>query len=213
MFTSEQEGAARAASHQFRQRFLIKAFICVARCRRSTHGITRSVAFFPQDARRRFDHGNSNLVTASSSERTLAETSSGEHATSRCTTAGLGVGPVPRLCLATRIIQYEIPPDGLPCWPSNVGVEIGQLLALTVILIGMSYWHRTSGLSRHAYTDKVAMMSAGSILVGMQLIGFFVSWTPEEYRLLTTLKRPCAPSCPPPICCCAPPSWPPSPPS
>ena len=56
-----------------------------------------------------------------------------------------------------------------------MGVEIGQLLALAVILIGMSYWRRTPSFIRHAYTANVAMMSAGFILVGMQLTGYFVS--------------------------------------
>ncbi|WP_370870636.1 HupE/UreJ family protein, partial [Polaromonas sp.] len=47
--------------------------------------------------------------------------------------------------LATKIQEYEISPDGLlpNLLAFNVGVEIGQLLALAVILIGMSYWRRT----------------------------------------------------------------------
>lgn len=79
--------------------------------------------------------------------------------------------------LATKIIEYEISPDGLVpnLLAFNVGVEIGQLLALTVILIGMSYWRRTPSFGRYAYTANVAMMSAGFILVGMQLTGYFVS--------------------------------------
>jgi hypothetical protein len=79
--------------------------------------------------------------------------------------------------LATKIIEYEISPDGL--MPNllafNLGVEIGQLLALAVILIAISYWRRTSGFVRHAYTANVAMMSAGFVLIGMQLTGYFVS--------------------------------------
>ena len=79
--------------------------------------------------------------------------------------------------LATKIQEYEISPDGLVpnLLAFNVGVEIGQLLALTVILIGMSYWRRTPSFIRNAYTANVAMMSAGFILVGMQLTGYFVS--------------------------------------
>lgn len=79
--------------------------------------------------------------------------------------------------LATKIIEYEISPDGLVpnLLAFNVGVEIGQLLALVVILIGMSYWRRTPSFARNAYTANVAMMSAGFILVGMQLTGYFVS--------------------------------------
>jgi hypothetical protein len=79
--------------------------------------------------------------------------------------------------LATKIIEYEISTNGLVpnLLAFNVGVEIGQLLALTVILIGMSYWRRTTSFLRKAYTANVAMMSAGFILVGMQLTGYFVS--------------------------------------
>jgi hypothetical protein len=79
--------------------------------------------------------------------------------------------------LATKIQEYEISPDGLVpnLLAFNVGVEVGQLLALAVILIGMSYWRRTAGFLRYAYSANVAMMSAGFILVGMQLTGYFVS--------------------------------------
>jgi hypothetical protein len=78
--------------------------------------------------------------------------------------------------LATKIQAYEVSPDGLlpNLLAFNVGVEIGQLLALAVILIGMSYWRRTAGFVRHAYSANVVMMSAGFILVGMQLTGYFV---------------------------------------
>ena len=79
--------------------------------------------------------------------------------------------------LATKILEYEISPNGLVpnLLAFNVGVEIGQLLALAIILIGMSYWRRTSSFIRNAYTANVAMMSAGFILVGMQLTGYFAS--------------------------------------
>ena len=79
--------------------------------------------------------------------------------------------------LATKIQTYEVSPDGLlpNLLAFNVGVEIGQLLALAVILIGMSYWRRTAGFVHHAYSANVVMMSAGFTLVGMQLTGYFVS--------------------------------------
>jgi len=79
--------------------------------------------------------------------------------------------------LATKILEYEISRDGLVpnLLAFNIGVEIGQLLALAVILIGMGYWRRTAGFVRHAYRANVVMMSAGFVLVGMQLTGYFVS--------------------------------------
>jgi hypothetical protein len=79
--------------------------------------------------------------------------------------------------LASKIIDYNISPDGLVpnLLAFNVGVEIGQLLALSVILIGMGYWRRTAGFLRQAYTANVVMMSAGFLLVGYQLVGLFLS--------------------------------------
>ena len=81
------------------------------------------------------------------------------------------------LGLATKILEYEIAADGLipNLLAFNVGVEIGQLIALGLILIAMSYWRKTSGFLRHAYTANVLMMTAGWLLVGYQLTGYFVS--------------------------------------
>ena len=79
--------------------------------------------------------------------------------------------------LATKIQQYEISADGLipNLIAFNVGVELGQLLALSAILIVMGYWRRTASFWRHAYTANVAMMSAGFLLLGYQLTGLIVS--------------------------------------
>lgn len=79
--------------------------------------------------------------------------------------------------LATKIQEYEISSDGLIAnlIAFNVGVEIGQLLALGTILILMGFWRRTASFWRHAYTANVAMMSAGFLLMGYQLTGLIVS--------------------------------------
>jgi hypothetical protein len=79
--------------------------------------------------------------------------------------------------LATKILDYEISSDGLVpnLLAFNVGVEMGQLLALGAILIAMSYWRRTNSFFRHAYAANVAIMSAGFVLIGYQLTGLLVS--------------------------------------
>lgn len=81
------------------------------------------------------------------------------------------------LGLATKIQDYDISPDGLlpNLLAFNVGVEIGQILALAAILIVMGYWRKTSSFWRHAYTANVVMMSAGFVLVGYQITGYFVA--------------------------------------
>ena len=79
--------------------------------------------------------------------------------------------------LASRIIDYDISPDGL--WPNliafNVGVEVGQLLALAAILMVMSYWRATPSFARQAYAVNVLMMTAGFALMGLQMTGYFVA--------------------------------------
>lgn len=79
--------------------------------------------------------------------------------------------------LATKILDYQIAADGLipNLIAFNVGVEIGQLLALAAILIAMGYWRRAAGFWRQAYTANVAMLSAGFLLMGYQLTGLIVS--------------------------------------
>ena len=81
------------------------------------------------------------------------------------------------LGLATKILEYEIAQDGLipNLLAFNVGVEIGQLIALAMILIVMGYWRKTTSFWKHAYTANVVMMSAGFILFGMQMTGYFVA--------------------------------------
>lgn len=79
--------------------------------------------------------------------------------------------------LASRIIDYDISPDGL--WPNllafNVGVEVGQLLALAAILVVMAYWRATPSFARQAYAANVLMMTAGFALMGLQMTGYFVA--------------------------------------
>ncbi|MEQ8506046.1 MAG: HupE/UreJ family protein [Rhodospirillales bacterium] len=81
------------------------------------------------------------------------------------------------LGLASKVIEYNIAEDGL--LPNliafNVGVELGQLLALAAILIAMGWWRRTESFHRYAYTANVAMMAAGFVFIGMHLTGYAIS--------------------------------------
>lgn len=79
--------------------------------------------------------------------------------------------------LATKILEYNVSPDGLVAnlIAFNVGVELGQLMGLAMILIAMGYWRRSGGFIRHAYSANVALMAGGFIFVGLQLTGYFVS--------------------------------------
>ena len=79
--------------------------------------------------------------------------------------------------LSSKILDYGISPDGL--LPNliafNVGVEIGQLLALAVILLVMTRWRATPSFARQAYAANVLMMTAGFALMGYQLVGLAVA--------------------------------------
>ena len=79
--------------------------------------------------------------------------------------------------LATKLQEFALSPDGLVpnILAFNVGVEIGQLLALGAILIGMGFWRRMETFRHHAFAANVALMTAGFVLIGFQLTGYFTS--------------------------------------
>jgi len=78
--------------------------------------------------------------------------------------------------LATKLQEFELSPNGLVAniVSFNVGVEIGQVVALTAILIGLSYWRTRSGFMRHAFATNTIVMACGFVLVGYQLVGYFL---------------------------------------
>jgi hypothetical protein len=78
--------------------------------------------------------------------------------------------------LATKLQEFELSANGLVAniVSFNVGVEIGQGLALTAILIGLTYWRTRSGFLRHAFATNGLVMACGFLLVGYQLSGYFL---------------------------------------
>ena len=79
--------------------------------------------------------------------------------------------------LSTKLQDLAISEDGLitNMVSFNVGVELGQLLALSVMLIGFNVWRRSDSFLRHAFTANVLLMVAGFVLIGFQLTGYIVS--------------------------------------
>ena len=79
--------------------------------------------------------------------------------------------------LASKILDYGISPDGLVpnLLAFNVGVEIGQLVALAAILIVMTRWRAAPSFARQAYAANILMMTAGFALMGYQLVGYAVA--------------------------------------
>ena len=79
--------------------------------------------------------------------------------------------------LATKLQEFTLAQNGLVAniVSFNVGVEIGQFLALTAVLIGLSYWRTRGGYLRHAFATNTALMAGGFILMGYQLAGYFLA--------------------------------------
>jgi hypothetical protein len=77
--------------------------------------------------------------------------------------------------LATKLQDFELSQDGLVTniVSFNVGVEVGQLLALGFVLIGMSFWRRSASFQRHATVANQLLIVAGIGLVIYQLAGLF----------------------------------------
>ena len=78
--------------------------------------------------------------------------------------------------LATKLQEFDLSPNGLVAniVSFNVGVEIGQGLALAGILIALTWWRARQGFLRHAFATNAVVMACGFLLVGFQLSGYFL---------------------------------------
>ena len=78
--------------------------------------------------------------------------------------------------LATKLQQLDLSKNGLVTniVSFNVGVEIGQVLALTAVLIVLSYWRTRSGFLRHAFATNTVLMTVGFVLTGYQIAGYYL---------------------------------------
>ena len=56
----------------------------------------------------------------------------------------------------------------------NIGVEIGQILALSAVFIILSIWRSNASFLKHAFITNTALMTGGFILAGFHLSAFFL---------------------------------------
>jgi hypothetical protein len=79
--------------------------------------------------------------------------------------------------LATKLQEFALSPQGLVAniVSFNVGVELGQGLALTFILIALTFWRTRTGFLHHAFATNAIVMACGFLLVGYQLSGYFLA--------------------------------------
>jgi hypothetical protein len=85
-----------------------------------------------------------------------------------------GFGLVHGMGLATKLQELGLNPNGLiPNLISfNIGVEIGQLTALSIILVLMTLWRTTKSFGRYAVAANAVLFLAGVVLAGEQLAGY-----------------------------------------
>jgi HupE / UreJ protein len=79
--------------------------------------------------------------------------------------------------LATKLQDIALSQDGLVenMISFNVGVEIGQLLALGFMLLVFNVLRASGRFFQFAYSANVALMCAGFVLIGYQLTGYALS--------------------------------------
>ena len=86
-----------------------------------------------------------------------------------------GFGLIHGFGLATKLQALRLNPNGLV--PNmigfNIGVEIGQIIALAIILAILLPWRRTVSFERFAVTANALILTAGFVLMEYQLAGFF----------------------------------------
>jgi hypothetical protein len=78
--------------------------------------------------------------------------------------------------LATKLQELDLSKNGLVTniISFNVGVEVGQVLALTAVLIALSYWRTREGFLRHALAANTVLMAVGFSLTGYQIAGYYL---------------------------------------
>ncbi|MCE9521581.1 MAG: HupE/UreJ family protein [Alphaproteobacteria bacterium] len=78
--------------------------------------------------------------------------------------------------LATKLQALSLSPDGLVAnmVAFNVGVELGQLVALSAMLLLIVWWRARANFQQHAVIANGLLMIAGFALTQFQLIGYLI---------------------------------------
>ncbi|MXY90169.1 MAG: HupE/UreJ family protein [Gammaproteobacteria bacterium] len=78
------------------------------------------------------------------------------------------------LGLATKLQEFELSDNGLVTniLSFNVGVEIGQILALSLVYIGLSVWRTRDSYLRNAFVTNTVLLGSGFLLTAYQLSAF-----------------------------------------
>ncbi len=79
--------------------------------------------------------------------------------------------------LATKLQEFELASQGLVAnmIAFNIGVELGQFMALIFIVIAINFWRKWPSFQRFSTLTNTMLMSAGLMLIGLQLTGYYLS--------------------------------------
>ncbi|MGH1383454.1 HupE/UreJ family protein [Kordia sp.] len=79
--------------------------------------------------------------------------------------------------LATKLQEFEFDQEGLfvNLLGFNLGVEIGQFLALGLVLLLISFWRQYASYIKFSKITNILLIAAGFVLLGYQLTGYFIS--------------------------------------
>lgn len=89
--------------------------------------------------------------------------------------------------LSTRLQQLPLGSDGLvmKILSFNAGVELGQVVALSLMLLALISWRKTASFSRFSRASNALLMVLGGLLLLMQLHGYQHSAYPDDFPLNT----------------------------
>jgi hypothetical protein len=87
--------------------------------------------------------------------------------------------------LSTRLQQLPLGDDGiiLRILAFNVGVEVGQVVALSIMLFILMGWRKTASFKHFNKAANVVLIIAGGLLLLMQLHGYLHTSYPDDYPL------------------------------
>lgn len=79
--------------------------------------------------------------------------------------------------LATKLQDFTLPQESLfnNLLAFNIGVELGQCIALLFILTLLGFWRRYHSFHTFAKGTNTLLMSAGLVLFGYQITGYFMA--------------------------------------
>ena len=78
------------------------------------------------------------------------------------------------LGLATKLQEFDLSQNGLVTniISFNIGVEIGQILALSAVFLLLSVWRTSPSYLRNSFITNSALMAGGFLLAGFQISAY-----------------------------------------